>query len=53
MTSGILSDWVERELAHYCGFEGVVEWNYDPEYDRSSFYTDCPECGAEVSEAIE
>lgn len=32
------------DLACGCGFDSVVDWMYDPEFDRSSTYTACPDC---------
>lgn len=44
--------WRELEYIHSCGWEGALEFDVDPEIDRSSMYAECPGCGAEITEPI-
>jgi hypothetical protein len=51
-SSGIDVATRDAHLSHHCGFEGIVEFWYDPEIDRSSQYATCHQCGEEVQEAM-
>lgn len=49
MSSGVYRSTFATYLAHSCGWQGVTDFDYDPEVDRVTAVAMCPGCDEETA----
>ena len=52
MSSGQLREWFPDYFAHSCGWQGMTDVCFDPEWSACMVTVECPGCGEHAEQHV-